>query len=244
MSLPYIYNKTMVSCRCSMIVPETPLNPEIDEVMTTPPALDEVSWVTGQDMMKAIGVGGTLWGSHENNLGKAHGLGLGHWTMNISPSRPFRPSRFHMCWGHHPFLTPKKKNAVNIINIKKMPQQIHISLSFFGMEAIKWKTKMESPERSLLHPTPEISAQASYLALKWLDPLAGAPGRLSIRPSAPCHRHRWSSEVNRGYERQVNLQDSPSLGDQEDTARNTCPGSATLECGWHSTWVKSTFPGN
>ena len=61
MSLPYIYifNKTMVSCRCSMIVPETnPLNPEIDvEVMTTPPALDEVSWVAGQDMMKAIGVG-------------------------------------------------------------------------------------------------------------------------------------------------------------------------------------------
>jgi len=39
---------------------------------------------------------------------------------------------------------------------------------------------------------------ASYLALKWLDPL-----------------------VNRGYERQVNLQDSPPLGDQEDTARNT-----------------------
>ena len=39
---------------------------------------------------------------------------------------------------------------------------------------------------------------ASYLALKWLDPL-----------------------VNRGYERQVNLQDSPPLADQEDTARNT-----------------------
>ena len=50
-------------------------------------------------------------------------------------------------------------------------------------------------------PMKTMCFQASYLALKWLDPL-----------------------VNRGYERQVNLQDSPQLADQEDTARNTWPG--------------------
>lgn len=54
-------------------------------------------------------------------------------------------------------------------------------------------------------PAPDEVNWASYLAFKWLDPL-----------------------VTVGYERQVNLQDSPPLADQEDTARNTPLGGISV----------------
>ena len=73
------------------------------------------------------------------------------------------------------------------------------------------------------------TTKASYLALKWLDPLVQHLGYLITGWSRPSGHIQTISadlsdvdhEVNRGYERQVNLQDSPPLADQEDTARNT-----------------------